>query len=213
MPEVKPSNSKPNYAFCQFLNPEEAHQGKPCDCFTRKYFDWASVSSHPGGDNEGLMPLEFDHIICCAMMSLDHEAAHRPCARTRCLLMACWSSYICTNKHYVYKDCRIDGMTPDCPSVNCTELVGSHLPLYFLYTSCHHYSPLSYHLVRLLLRRHVVVFPPCLLPRPLLPTSSPWEPAPPSLKEPSVGSSQLPLLSTKQLDQLLFPMEKITAIH
>ena len=47
MPETKQSNSKPNYTFCQFLNPEEAHQGKPCDCFSRKYFDWASVSSHP----------------------------------------------------------------------------------------------------------------------------------------------------------------------
>ena len=47
MPETKPSNSKPNYAFCQFLNPQEAHQGKPCDCFIRKYFDWASVLSYP----------------------------------------------------------------------------------------------------------------------------------------------------------------------
>ena len=47
MPETKPSSFKPNYAFCQFLNPEEAHKGKPCDCFTRNYFNWASVSSHP----------------------------------------------------------------------------------------------------------------------------------------------------------------------
>ena len=62
MPETKPSNFKPNYAFCQFLNPEEAHQGKPCDCFACKYFDWASVSSHSavthddlkGSNNDGM---------------------------------------------------------------------------------------------------------------------------------------------------------------
>ena len=106
---------------------------------------------------EGLMPLEFDHIICCIMMSLDHEAAHGPYAWTKCLLIACWSSYICTNKHYIYKDCWIDRMSPDCPSVNCTKLVSSHLSLYFLCTSYHYYSSSSHLFVCLLLCHYPVV--------------------------------------------------------
>ena len=142
-------------------------------------------------DHEGLMPLKFDCIICCAMMSLNHEAVHGPCAWTRCLLITCWLSYICTNKHYIYKDCWIDGMAPDCPSVNCTELVGPHLPLYFLCTSCHHYFSTSHHLVCLLLCHYPVVLPPCLLSHSLLLTLSPWEFAPSPLKELLVGSSQI----------------------
>ena len=146
------------------------------------YCGMASFASRLCMGHEGLMPLEFDRIICCAMMPLDHEAAHRPCAQTRCLLTTCWSSYISTNNHYVYKDCWIDGMAPDCPSVNCTELVGSHLPLYFSCPPCHHYSPLSYCLVCLLLCHYIVVLSPHLLPCSLPPTSSPWEPTPSSLK-------------------------------
>ena len=137
------------------------------------YCKMASFALRLCTSHEGLMPLEFDCIICCAMMSLDHEAAHRPYAWTRCLLMTCWSSYICTNKHYVYKDCWIDRMAPDCPSINCTELVSSHLPLYFLCISHHHYSSSSHLFVRLLLCHYPVVLSSHFLPCPLLPTLLP----------------------------------------
>ena len=131
----------------------------------------SALRLHTG--HEGLMPLEFDCIICCAMMSLGHEAAYGPCARIRCLLITCWSSYICTNKHYVYKDCWIVEMAPDCPSVDCIKLVGPHFPLYFLCASCHHYFSTSHHLVHLLLCHYPVVLPPRLLSRSLPSTLSP----------------------------------------
>ena len=91
--------------------------------------------------------------------------------------------------HGLFKDCWIDGKSSDYPSVNCTELVGSHLSLYFLCISCHHYSPSSHHLIDLLLCHHFVVLCPHLIPCSLPPTLLPWELVPSSLKEPLVGSS------------------------